>query len=193
MAIILKKSIEEGRQRALNLGKKGVLVLSGKQCSLGVSIDYCDIVILLNSSKSFDNVYQMMFRGMTEGENKRCGFVFDLDTNRAINNTIINIIDNNNKYKNMHYKESIKLLLESCLIHFNADCYISSAGDINNKLLNNLSNKIYDIYLNNTEYTLKSLLDKLQFKNIDLYINKEDQIKFNKLFLIKKTNSKTKK
>ena len=45
------------------------MVLSGKQCSLGVSIDNCDIILLLNNSMGFDMIYQMMFRCMTEGKN----------------------------------------------------------------------------------------------------------------------------
>ena len=45
-----KQSIENARNIARNSGKKGVLVLSGKQCSLGVSIDNCDIVLLLNNN-----------------------------------------------------------------------------------------------------------------------------------------------
>ena len=63
-----KQSIEDARIKARNSGKKGVLVLSGKQCSLGVSIDNCDIVLLLNNSMGFDMIYQMMFRCMTEGK-----------------------------------------------------------------------------------------------------------------------------
>ena len=66
-----------------NTNKKGVLVLSGKQCSVGVTINNCDIVILLNNNKSYDMIYQMMFRCMTEGLNKKCGFVIDMDMYRV--------------------------------------------------------------------------------------------------------------
>jgi hypothetical protein len=65
-----KQTIEDARIKAINSKKKGVLVLSGKQCSLGVSIDNCDIVLLMNNSMSFDMVHQMMFRCMTEGKKK---------------------------------------------------------------------------------------------------------------------------
>ena len=85
-----KQSIEDARIKARNSGKKGVLVLSGKQCSLGVSIDNCDIVLLLNNSMGFDMIYQMMFRCMTEGKNKKCGFVVDLNIHRVIETSVIN-------------------------------------------------------------------------------------------------------
>ena len=42
--------IEETRVKAKNSNKKGILVLSGRQCSLGVSIKNCDIVLLLNNN-----------------------------------------------------------------------------------------------------------------------------------------------
>ena len=79
-----KQSIEDARIRAKISKKKAVLVLSGKQCSLGVSIDNCDIVLLLNNSKGFYMIFQMMFRCMTEGKNKKCGFVVDLNIHRVI-------------------------------------------------------------------------------------------------------------
>jgi hypothetical protein len=75
-----KQSIEDARIKARNSGKKGVLVLSGKQCSLGVSIDNCDIVLLLNNSMGFDMIYQMMFRCMTEGKNKKSHFFIIVTT-----------------------------------------------------------------------------------------------------------------
>ena len=84
-----KKAIEDARIKARNNGKKGVLVLSGKQCSLGVSIDNCDIVLLFNNNFKFDMIYQMMFRCMTEGKHKTCGFVIDLNIHRVIDTSII--------------------------------------------------------------------------------------------------------
>jgi hypothetical protein len=79
-----KQTIEDARIKARNSSKKGVLVLSGRQCSLGVSIHNCDIVLLLNNNRSFDMIYQMMFRCMTEGKNKKSGFVIDLNIHRVI-------------------------------------------------------------------------------------------------------------
>ena len=78
-----KKTIEEARIFARN-NNKIVLVLSGKQCSLGVSIDNCDIVLLLNNNTGLDMIYQMIFRCMTEGKNKKCGFVVDLNIHRLL-------------------------------------------------------------------------------------------------------------
>ena len=81
--------IEDTRVKAKNNNKKGVLVLSGKQCSLGISIHNCDIVLLLNNNNGFDMIYQMMFRCMTEGDNKKCGFIIDMNIHRVIETSII--------------------------------------------------------------------------------------------------------
>jgi hypothetical protein len=52
---------------------------------LGVSIDLCDVVILLNNLTSFDMLFQMMFRCMTPRKGKKAGFVIDLNIRRQIN------------------------------------------------------------------------------------------------------------
>ena len=105
-----KLSIEDARIKARNSGKKGVLVLSGKQCSLGVSIDNCDIVLLLNNTMGFDMIYQMMFRCMTEGKNKNCGFVVDLNIHRVIETSVINYASLIKP--DIHPREATKFILE---------------------------------------------------------------------------------
>jgi hypothetical protein len=110
-----KQNIEDSRIKARNSGKKGVLVLSGKQCSLGVSIDNCDIVLLLNNSMGFDMIYQMMFRCMTEGKNKKCGFVVDLNIHRVIETSVINYASlikpdiHPKKLQNLFYKKDLSI------------------------------------------------------------------------------------
>ena len=37
-----------------NKRKRGLLVLSGRQCSLAVSIHHCDIVLMMNNTESMD-------------------------------------------------------------------------------------------------------------------------------------------
>ena len=40
--------------------KKIILVLSGRQCSMGVTIPLCDIVMLFNDTQSLDMIQQMI-------------------------------------------------------------------------------------------------------------------------------------
>jgi hypothetical protein len=173
-----KERIEAARIQAKNTNKKGVLVLSGKQCSLGVSIDNCDIVILLNNNMAFDMIYQMMFRSMTEGANKKCGFVIDLNIHRVINKILIeysSIIK-----PNSHPKEGIKFILKERLLSLNSNHWKHTFGFNEEIKLEELTNKIYDIYSSNAENALKHFIDRLCFKKILLC--KEDQKIFNALF-----------
>jgi hypothetical protein len=173
-----KQSIEDARVKARNSGKKGVLVLSGKQCSLGVSIDNCDIVLLLNNNMGFDMIYQMMFRCMTEGKNKKCGFVVDLNIHRVIETSIIDyasIIK-----PNIHPKEATKFIsLQERLINLNGDHWLPSFGnDISNITL--LCKNIYEIYSSNTENALNHFLNRLRFKEV--LLSQEEQKIFNIMF-----------
>jgi hypothetical protein len=182
-----KQSIEDARIKARNSNKKGVLVLSGRQCSLGVSIDNCDIVLLLNNNMGFDMIYQMMFRCMTEGKNKRCGFVVDLNIHRVIETSIINyasIIK-----PDLHPKDSVKYILQERLINLNGDHWLPAFGN-DLKRVDTLCDNVYEIYSSNTEAALNHLLTRLSFKEI--LLSKEEQKIFNTVFSIGKIKKKSK-
>ena len=172
-----KESIEEARVKARNSGKKGVLVLSGRQCSLGVSIDNCDIVLLLNNNTSFDMIYQMMFRCMTEGKNKSCGFVVDLNIHRVIETSIINYASLIKP--DLHPREGVKHIFQERLINLNGDHWMYSFGNSESKI-NMLCKNVYDIYSSNTENALNQFLSRLRFKQI--LLTKEEQKIFNVMF-----------
>lgn len=172
-----KQSIEEARIKARNSGKKGVLVLSGKQCSLGVSIDNCDIVLLLNNSMGFDMIYQMMFRCMTEGENKKCGFVIDLNIHRVIETSVINYASLIKP--DIHPREAIKFILQERLINLNGDYWMPSFGNDVTKITA-LCENVYEVYSSNTENALNHFLNRLRFKEI--LLTKDEQQIFNAMF-----------
>ena len=173
-----KKSIETARNRARNSGKKGVLVLSGKQCSLGVTINNCDIVLLLNNNTGFDMIYQMMFRCMTVGKNKKCGFVIDLNIHRVIETSVINYASLIKP--DVHPKEATKFILQERLINLNGDHWMDSFGNDSSKKLTALCENVYEIYSSNTEIALDHFLTRICFKEI-LLTNEEQKI-FNDMF-----------
>jgi hypothetical protein len=182
-----KKTIETARNRARSEGKKGVLVLSGRQCSLGVSINNCDIVLLLNNNSSFDMLYQMMFRCMTEGKNKKCGFVIDMNIHRFINKVLV-------KYAmtvkpTAHPRKAVKYMLQERLINLNADHWMSSYG-YNDTEIDTLCKSIYDIYSSDTENALEQLLRRLKFKEV--LLSQDEQKIFNTLFSNTKTTKEQK-
>lgn len=183
-----KQLIEQSRQIAINTKKNAVLVLSGKQCSLGVTIHNCDVVILLNNSKSFDLIYQMMFRCMTESNNlnykKYDGFVIDLNIHRVIQQIFI-------EYSSLirpelNIKDSIKYLLKSNIIKFNKDKWIHT----NDNFVNKYTNKIYQIYTKNAESAVNHYLKKISNKVIIL--SNTDSKFINKLFKLSKSTTKSK-
>jgi hypothetical protein len=167
-----KQMIEDARTIAKNNNKKGVLVLSGRQCSLGVSITNCDIVLLLNNTMSFDMIYQMMFRCMTEGVNKKCGFVVDLNIHRVIETSIINY--GSLIKPDIHPRESTKYLLQERLINLNPDHWMPCFGN-NISKINSLVENVYNIYSSNTENALTNLLDRLRFKE-NVFTKDENKI-----------------
>lgn len=65
-------------------GKDGLIILAGEQLKMGISLPKVDVVILLTNTMSSDDVYQRMFRCMTEDEGKKFGFVVDLNPMRVI-------------------------------------------------------------------------------------------------------------
>jgi len=172
-----KQSIEDARIKARNSGKKGVLVLSGKQCSLGVSIDNCDIVLLLNNSMGFDMIYQMMFRCMTEGKNKKCGFVVDLNIHRVIETSVINYASLIKP--DIHPREATKFILQERLINLNGDHWMPSFGNDVSKITA-LCENVYELYSSNTENALNHFLNRLRFNVI--LLTKEEQKIFNAMF-----------
>ena len=171
------ESIEDARNKARNSGKKGVLVLSGKQCSLGVSIKKCDIVLLLNNNMSFDMIYQMMFRCMTEDKNKKCGFVVDLNIHRVIETSVINYATLIKP--NIHPREATKFILQQRLINLNGDHWIPSFGNDVSKI-NALCKNVYELYSSKLNRALDNILNKFNLK-MELFSSGSYEI-FNSIF-----------
>jgi hypothetical protein len=64
--------------------KMGLIILSGKKASMGISLPCVDVVVMLNSIKELDLYYQMIFRALTESQGKKCGFLVDFHPERTI-------------------------------------------------------------------------------------------------------------
>lgn len=76
--------IENAQSKARNSGKLGVIAITGQMCSTAVTIPKCDIVMLLDNGKSWDNYYQKVFRPMTQDEDKTCAIVYDCNNRRSL-------------------------------------------------------------------------------------------------------------
>ena len=79
-----KKQIAEKEKEAKDQGYKGLIILTGKQLSLGISLPCVDIVIMLNDIINLDLYYQMIFRSLTESSGKKAGFICDFNPDRTV-------------------------------------------------------------------------------------------------------------
>ena len=133
-------------------GKQGLILLAGNMLSLGITINSCDIVMLMNNTLSSDKVMQQMYRCMTEGENKKMGFVVDLNISRVLQTCI-----NYTLYKNSKsVEDKIKYLIENHLINIDIDMMYS-------KKLNGdgIIKKLMDIWKSDPINSFKTLLRNL--------------------------------
>jgi len=171
--------IDNTRNKAINNNKKGVLVFTGKKCSLGITIKKCDIVILLTNITSYDTIFQMMYRCMTEDINKKCGFVIDLNLKRSIDiitNYGLNICSNKSS------KEAIKYILEQKIINFNIDLWYDKIFGIKEINFNDILNKIYLLFNSQSNNSINKILDNIDYK-FSIF-TKDDQSLIKQLFKI---------
>jgi hypothetical protein len=113
----IKDEISKQEIIAKEQGKDGLILLTGTMLSLGITINSCDIVMLMNNSLSSDKIMQQMYRCMTEGNNKKMGFVVDLNISRVLHTCVNYTIYKNSK----SIEDKIKYLTENHLINIDID------------------------------------------------------------------------
>ena len=179
-----KQLINDANIKAINNKKKGVIILSGRKCSMGVTIPTCDIVMLMNDIHSADLVYQMMTRCLSEDIGKRFSFVVDLNLQRQISV----IMEYALKCKEtLPPKETLKYLLINRIINLRNDIF-----EFNDNEMDNFVNKLYSIWSNEPKNTIKTLQKTIYIKTTDIFSNIE-QNELNKIFFFgsgKKTKTK---
>lgn len=148
----IKDEINKKELEAKSKGKFGLILLAGNMLTLGITLNLCDLVILMNNSLSSDKVLQQMYRCMTEGDNKKIGFVVDLNISRVLYTCI-----NYTVYKKENtIDDKIKYLINNHLINIDIDM-------IFNKKINSdiIIKKLLDIWKNDPINSFRMLLKKL--------------------------------
>ena len=146
----IKDEILKNELIALNNNKKGLILLVGNMLSLGITLENCDMVVLLNNTLSCDKIIQQMYRGMTEGINKKYGFVVDLNISRVLN-TCISYNTNN-----LSIEDKLKYLISSHLINIDIDMFENKKID-SNKLITKILEIWKDDPINNFKILLRNL------------------------------------
>ena len=183
-----KKRVNEALSRAKITGKD-VIILSGLQCHLAVTIPQCDIVVMLNNTKSYDRYKQMIYRCMTPSDNKKLGFVFDLNENTVIQNTFTFA---RKIFPSTHPKEGLKMLLSQNLLKLNPHHFEISEG-FDEEEMDRFCDILYERFTDDYE----NAIDQLQrgLRRINITLEEEDQEFTNKLqySILNKSKSKNKK
>ena len=148
----IKDEINKKEIEAKSKGKLGLILLAGNMLTLGITLNLCDLVILMNNALSSDKVLQQMYRCMTEGENKKIGFVIDLNISRVLNTCVNYTIYKNEK----SIDDKMKYLIKNHLINIDVDM-------MENKKINSdmIVKKLMDIWKEDPINSFRTLLRKL--------------------------------
>jgi len=148
----IKEDITKQEKIAKAEGKEGLILLAGNMLTLGITLNMCDVVALMNNTLSSDKVLQQMYRCMTEGSQKKFGFVVDLNISRVLNTCVNYTIYKNDKST----EDKIKYLIENHLINIDVDI-------MEQKKLNSdaIVSKLMEIWKSDPINSFKSLLRNL--------------------------------
>ena len=148
----IKDEITKKETKAKNKGKLGVILLAGNMLTLGITLDLCDLVILMNNTLSSDKVMQQMYRCMTEEHDKKYGFVVDLSLSRVLNTCVNYTIYG----KDTSIEDKITYLIKRNLINIDMDM-------LDNKKINSdiIIKKLMKIWKNDPINSFKTLLKNL--------------------------------
>ncbi len=148
----VKDEINKKEIEAKSKGKLGLILLAGNMLSLGITLNLCDLVILMNNTLSSDKVFQQMYRCMTESDDKTIGIVVDLNISRVLNTCV-----NYTVYKNnMSIDDKINYLIKHNLINIDVDMML-------NKKINSdmIVKKLMDIWKEDPINNFRTLMKKL--------------------------------
>ena len=162
----VKDAINNMELKSRDAKKDGLILLVGNMLSLGITIEMCDVVFLMNSTLSSDKVLQQMYRCMTEGDNKKLGIVVDLNISRVLNTFM-----NYTIYKNeLSPENKVKYLIDNNLINIDVD--LMETKKINS---DDIVKDLMDIWKSDPINSIKSLLRNLinDYENYDNHIQKK--------------------
>ena len=148
----IKQEISNQEKIAKSQGKEGLILLAGNMLTLGITLTLCDLVVLMNNSLSSDKVLQQMYRCMTEGPNKKIGFVVDLNISRVLNTCINYTIYKNDKST----EDKLKYIIENHLINIDVD--MMEQKKINSDAI---VKKLMEIWKSDPIHSFKCLLRNL--------------------------------
>jgi site-specific DNA-methyltransferase (adenine-specific) len=173
-------SKEEDIVRSEN--KQGLLILVGNMLSLGITLEYCDVVMLFHDGLSCDKITQQSYRCMTESKlnDKKVGIVVDLNIGRVLNTSVTYTIYK----KDLTLEDKFTYLIKNHLINIDVDLCLSK--EISTEIL---INKLLESWKSNPIHSFKNLFTNLD--NCEITLDTKTQTKINTYFFLNQ-NSKIK-
>jgi len=131
----IKRYIFLEEEKAKKMGKRGIIILAGSMLTLGITLRLCDLVILMNNTLSSDTVLQQIYRCMSEDNDKKYGFVVDLNISRVLNTCVEYTIHK----ENLNIEDKLKYLINYHLINIDVDMMQNNGID-SDRVINTLMN-----------------------------------------------------
>lgn len=177
----LKEEIKNWELKAKEQEKDGLILLAGNQLTLGITLEFVDVVFLFNDIVSSDKIIQMMYRCMTESINnsnndkintgiKKMGFVVDLNISRVLNTSL----DYKVHKKDLNVEQKIRYMVENNLINIDGDLFQGKENKTK------LVEKLLQIWKADPIHNLRTLLKRIEQSIIEM--DTKDQKMMNKYF-----------
>ena len=172
----LRSHIEEEEEKAKSKNCDGLIILAGKQCSMGITLNLVDLVVIMNDSQSGDEIFQMMCRSMTESDNgnKKFGYVYVHHINTVVNL----LVDYQNVGKNLSPPDKIRYIIENNIICIDDGLFVSKENK--SGIIERLIESWHQNPINQIDRLRKNLESYSYI--IDNLISRDDQKKLNKMF-----------
>ncbi len=163
--------------------KKGLLVLSGKKCMMGISIPRCDVVVLFNTWSELNPIFQSMYRCMTDDYDepmnqnkpeyvKKYGHVIDVNFHRQIQ-LIVNY--SSNIFTGVSTQDAIKMAFDLNLFEIEKESWHNTVFDEQEISFEELSNKIYQCWFESADAKrVNNIVEDRFLENISLDNNAID-------------------
>ena len=158
---------------------KSLIILTGKRLRLGISLPCVDVAIHMDGIKSYDIIYQSMFRVLTPRKGKTHGFFIDMILDRAVSFCYDYTIRSKETGDNNKPRISMEDVINTLrLFDLNGINYKD------NQTLQNYHKELLELFKLNDEYSFKNKLSEfyifysekqLSQKLIQIYNNKDTE------------------
>lgn len=153
--------------------KRGLIVLSGKKCMMGISIPRCDVVLMMNNWNELNPVFQSMYRCMTEDYNttepkyiKKFGHVVDINFHRQIN---LIVEYSSNTFSGISTKEAIQKTFDLNLFNIHQESWYNTVFNEDELDVDTLTNKMYETWVKNAdEHKIRNIVEDRFIQDLKL-------------------------